>query len=72
MHLGVSRYCKFIVEKRLGQSLNHIIRAQNRITLRDILQIGIETIKLIENLHKLDYIHCDIKPDNILTKFEIN
>ena len=32
----------------------------------DILKIGIQMLKLIEQLHSIGYVHRDIKPDNIL------
>ena len=72
LHLVVSRYCKFIIEIRLGESLNSILERDpnSPITEKDSLKLGIELIKLVENLHSLGYAHCDIKPDNILTEFE--
>lgn len=36
------------------------------ISQTDILSLGIELINLVETLHSLGYIHCDIKLDNIM------
>lgn len=30
------------------------------------MTIGIQLIELLEKLHSIGYIHCDIKPDNIM------
>jgi len=30
------------------------------------MTMGIELISLLEKLHSIGYIHCDIKPDNIM------
>ena len=39
---------------------------KSHFTPKCILNIGIELINLLEKLHLKGYIHCDIKPDNIM------
>jgi serine/threonine protein kinase len=38
----------------------------------DALKIGIELINKIEMLHKTGYLHCDIKPDNLMVDNKYN
>jgi len=40
----------------------------NRLSLRKILLIGIKGIQLIKELHKMNIIHNDIKPENFIYK----
>ena len=35
-------------------------------TIKCIITIGIHLLNLLERLHSIGYIHCDIKPDNIM------
>jgi casein kinase I homolog HRR25 len=39
-------------------------------TLRCVLQIGIELTKCIRDLHKMGFIHLDVKPDNVVVSKE--
>lgn len=32
------------------------------------MQVAIQLIKALRNLHRLGYAHCDIKPENICVK----
>lgn len=36
------------------------------ITEKEVLGYGIEITKQLEKLHSAGYVHCDIKPDNIM------
>lgn len=59
--------CDFIVMEKLGMSLKDMLmNVDENFCLVDTLKIGIQLIDLVENLHKIGYIHCDLKPDNIL------
>ena len=33
---------------------------------QQVVGLGIKLIKIIEKFHDLGFVHCDIKPDNIL------
>ena len=37
-----------------------------RFTANTVGQIGIQLLKLLEDLHSIGYVHNDLKPDNIL------
>ena len=39
---------------------------KSNFTIKCILTIGIHMLTLLQKLHSVGYIHCDIKPDNIL------
>ena len=65
----MSKYhgCDFIVMEKLGMSLKDMLmNIDDSFCLVDTLKIGIQLINLVEKLHKIGYIHCDLKPDNIL------
>ena len=57
-------YC--IVSQLLGSSLK-ILFKKNKLTLNGICKIGLDIMTALETMHKLTYIHRDIKPDNILS-----
>ena len=53
--------------EKLGMSLKDILKKNKRhFTIKCILQIGIKLIVLLQKMHNTGYIHCDIKPDNIM------
>jgi len=53
--------------EKLGLSIKDILkRNKKHFTVKCIMSLGIELISLLEKLHSLGYIHCDIKPDNIM------
>ena len=57
----------YIVQEKLGLSIKDILKKNKRhFSIKCIVTIGIHMINLLEKLHSIGYIHCDIKPDNIL------
>ena len=53
--------------ERLGVSLVDILK-RNRLkfSFDQIIPLGVQLINAIEKYHDLGYVHCDLKPDNIL------
>lgn len=56
----------FMVIELLGNSLQKIIDISKKISLKGILQIGINIITILKNIHERGFIHRDIKPENFL------
>lgn len=54
-----------IIMSLLGENLDTISR-KHTLSLETILTIGLIMIDWIKELHDIDYIHWDIKPDNFL------
>ena len=58
---------EFFVMERLGQSLVDVIRARNfDFSLDLVVSLGIQLVDAIQKFHELGYVHCDLKPDNIM------
>jgi len=58
---------KYFVMERLGVSLVDIIKKTHlRFSYQQIIALGCQLLTALENFHDLGYVHCDIKPDNIL------
>jgi serine/threonine protein kinase len=56
-----------VVMEQLGLSLGDIIEKKGKnFSLGQVVALGIQLITSIESLHNLGFVHCDIKPSNIL------
>ncbi len=65
---GSTSKLNYIVMQRLGPSLS-ILRSEtpaNRFTLATALRLGIQMVGCISRLHKVGYVHCDVKPSNFV------
>ena len=62
----------YMVIDLLGYSLEDILRKCNKFSLKQILQVGIQCIELLEKIHSKRLIHRDIKPDNFLLSIKNN
>ena len=58
--------------ERLGVSLVDVLK-RNRLqfSYEQVISLGVQIISSIEQLHDLGYVHCDLKPDNILFGLQI-
>ena len=56
----------YMVINLLGDSLQQIKNRNNVFSLKQILQIGIQLVKLLKTIHNQGLVHRDIKPDNFL------
>ena len=65
---GYNGKYNILVEELLGKSLFDI-KLTHKFTIKDICLIGIQTLKIIEYIHSQYFIHCDIKPQNILVGY---
>ena len=58
-------YC--LIMDKFGDSLREIVDLfNNKFTVHTVLQIGLQLVSILENMHKLCFIYNDLKPDNIL------
>lgn len=57
-----------LVLQRLGRSLEDIRAAQpeGHLAVQQVVQVGIQCLDALQRLHDLGFVHCDVKPDNIL------
>lgn len=64
---GVYTNQPYIIQNKLGLNLNDLLkRNKKHFSLKCVVSIGISLLGLLEKLHGFGYIHCDIKPDNIM------
>jgi serine/threonine protein kinase len=67
---GIFQKQPYIILERLGDSLKNIMKRSNRhFSTKCTMTIGIRLLDLLEKLHHQGFIHCDLKPDNVLTGY---
>jgi predicted ATPase len=65
-----NNYVALVLEDFGGNSLRNFLQAGKFIDLSVFLQTSIELTKALEEVHRLNIIHKDIKPDNIIINEE--
>tara|TARA_B110000285_G_C14935617_1_gene519421 strand:+ start:199 stop:663 length:465 start_codon:yes stop_codon:yes gene_type:complete len=58
----------YIVMERFGTSLTSHLQENNKrelLSIESTTLIGVQVLKLLEQLHEAGYVHGDLKPDNI-------
>ena len=64
---GRNKKYNMMVQPLLGDSLYKIfVDLKKKFTLKDICLIGLQCLDRIEWVHKKNFIHCDVKPENFL------
>jgi serine/threonine protein kinase len=64
---GVFSTQPYIILERLGASLKDImVRRKRHFSIKCTMTIGIHLVDLLEKFHSQGFIHCDLKPDNVL------
>lgn len=61
-----------LVMQKMGLSVRDVQLEQRnkRLSLKSVLQIGIQMVRRLEQLHKVGYVHADVKPGNMLVGAE--
>ena len=57
-----------VMDKFDGDLYNTIMAGKKYLSLRTVLDIGIQLLEIIEEMHERNVLHRDIKPENILVK----
>lgn len=60
----------FIAMKRCGCSVRQYFRDHKAFSVLNAAKVGVAVIPIIEKLHECEYLHRDIKPDNMLINEE--
>jgi len=63
---GRDEYNYYMVIDLLGESLESIKCKRQRLSLKFTLKIGIQVLKILQNIHSCGLVHRDIKPENFL------
>lgn len=69
LFFGTEGEYNVLVMEHLGPSLEDIRRARRSksLSLKSVLMIGLQAVTRLEILHHKDFVHQDVKPDNLLT-----
>ena len=65
-NFGTWREEKFLVMDLLGSSLSELKNTYKVLSMKTVVQLGYQIIKIIARIHEKGIIHRDIKPDNFL------
>lgn len=52
--------------ERCMSSLSDALRDGGQVSVKDAVSIGIKIAGALETVHRAGYVHCDVRPDNIL------
>lgn len=60
--------CHYIIMKKYGPDLQKMLDSSRygRFSVKTTVQVGLQLIDRLESLHKLGFIHKDLKLENIL------
>ena len=62
----------FLAMELLGPDLHTLLQRapQHRFSLKTVLMVGVQLTDCLEQLHTSHYLHCDLKPENIVVRLE--
>ena len=53
----------------LGESLGQRLRCSG-VSREDIFRIGLRSLSLLKRMHRAGFVHCDVRPENIMLSGE--
>lgn len=58
---------KYLLMELIGKDLDDLkkISKQERFTMKTVFMIGLQVVDRLEALHKIGFLHRDVKPDNL-------
>ncbi len=58
---------RFMLMELIGKDLEEIkkIAKSDSISIKSVLMLGLQVVDRLEALHKIGYLHRDVKPDNL-------
>jgi serine/threonine protein kinase len=64
---GIFMDHKYLLMELIGTDLDDLKkqRKNERISIKSVLMIGLQVVDRLEALHRIGYLHRDVKPDNI-------
>ena len=63
---GTEKNCDVLVQKLLGKDLASLMKTYKKFSIKTVIMIAEQMLKLFEKIHESRIIHRDIKPDNII------
>lgn len=55
-----------VIETLRGATLSHLIDEEGPIPLADVAELGLQLVSVLSYLHRHDWLHLDVKPDNVV------
>ncbi|CAK83199.1 unnamed protein product (macronuclear) [Paramecium tetraurelia] len=66
LYYGTQENYNTIVMELLQKDMSSLIKQRKKISLKSILQITIQLLSILEEIHKQGVLHRDLKPENIM------
>jgi serine/threonine protein kinase len=63
---GEDRGQPYVAMKLVGPSLDRVLQERRRLGIDEAVRLVIEIARAVDYLHQHGYVHCDLKPSNIL------
>jgi tau tubulin kinase len=73
VHSGRFQDVNFLVMEKLGENLAQLRKEygkRSRFTMSTTIRLGIQMLECIEGIHKLGFVHRDVKPANFVTNLD--
>ena len=64
---GNEKGMELLVMDQLGHSLLDHFGRHGGLSLKTTLMVGLQVLDRLEHMHKSNFLHCDVKPENLVT-----